>query len=684
MHSKTAEQLHSLRRPSRARANADARLAAAAAARAHYLTALKSRAARVGAHAAAVAAKERLRRVEESARRAAQLAAKLATAEARRNAHVLRARRARARRVQARRSRTRLVRERREATSFRRSELRDTRNLRSKHAAFMEKKSQKSTRMRWAVAKVEQERLLQQSRRALYAAGLKLDKVDGLSFEQLAQIVTNRPAQIGASRALRAIGVRSTHGHVRKLLAAIMVGLLPETTGNHKPMIARGKQLTCCWFFATPTIFARVWAVWLVEFDNWKKKDHQRLVFNLAADAVATDNAIAKDTQWKHELMEHQRRVQKAAEYIGGSQILAQAQASAKNRKDEAIIHEMLIDLPRFLQVVAQPEVISELVWSEVAQELTDTNQCRGPALRKVLSKLDIALNGMVPGCFVLPELNDSRFAYNVLMRAFDALRRCQSPAADDPLTEWLQQAKNRLSSGDIANVLRELSRIVFGTAGQVRSLRMRDIAPIVTQHGHLWEKDRFNERVANGEFDANLPGTRAFLQRAQGAERVKKIQDAVVQLVSSDEEIPEVLHLDAARVGVLRTRIDLASCIATITAVLLGLNIKVPSSSELRQVLQEKGEEVTILRALMQAPDELRELGTGALKRSLRGEPRKVFKQRIAEQVSRLIDTNGHEMMPSTLQVISEDIRFLVDETRRLTDVLIRVHGQRLNAMIV
>ena len=669
--------MHTLIRAHRARANADARLAAAAAARANYIATLKDRAARTGAHVVEVVARERLRRAEEAARRAATLANKLATAEARRNAHMMRARRNRARRAQARRSRVRSVRERREA-SYRRSNTRDWRNSPTSQKQHSSSSFEPTAQLRATVAFVQSTYLLRRARRALVAAGLKPCSIANIPFPKFSQLIASRPAQVGASRALRAVGTRATHGGVRTLLAALIIALHPETAGNQRPIISRARSVTSCLYFGTLDAFSNVWHSWPQHFNDWKKRDREMLVNALAADAVAVDNVIGTKSQWKPEMVAHLRRIENAARYIGGEKRLSVARASVQLRKDDALIHEMLIDLPAFLRQTAQPNVIPEQIWSAVERDLANNSVQESRALQEVLNNLAIALNGMVPNSFQSPQLDDELLALRILERACTALRASQAPAADEALAQWEREAYNRLENGNMYVILRELSELVLKTAANVRVIRMRDVAPVVTQHGHVWERARFEERIAAGEFEPTLPHTRAFMNPIDAPLRPEFLQCAVAKLVCGDMPLPEVLSLDFNRIAQLRITAHVAAHVAALVAALRGLEVTEPNVEKLRTAMLIHGTEAAISKALEQVNSSSRVLAERVLNRAVHGQPVEILLERIVGTCS----TSEFTVAPSALTCVEEDVKTVFSGVKVLANHLALVHGERLAAL--
>ncbi len=667
--------LHTFIRATRARANADARLAAAAVARANYIDALRDRAARAGAHAAAVVARERLRRAEDAARRAAALANKLATAEARRNAYMMRARRIRARRAHARRSRVRSVRERRDA-AYRHSNSREWRSSTQKQPS--KNSFEPTAQLRSTTVFVESAYLLRRARRALFAAGLKPCSLSKIPFPQFSEIIASRPAQVGASRALRAAGTRPTHGGVRTLLAAVIIALHPETAGNHKPTIARARSVTSCLYFGTLDAFSQVWGSWPPHFNAWKKRDREVLVSALAADAVAVDNVIVSKTHWKPEMMAHLRRIESAARYIGGEERLSAARASMRSRKDDALIHEMLLDLPGFLRRIAQPDEIPESIWSTLKEELADAKASQSQALIEVLDILANALNGMVPNSFENPQLDDERLAQRVLEKTCIALRTSQAPAADEALTEWEQGAHNRLSNGEIYPVLRELADLVLRTAASVRALRMRDMAPVVTQYGHVWERSRFEELISAGEFEPTLPRTRAFMTAADSPFGPDVLKIAVAKLVCSNMALPEVLALDFKRIVEVRITAHVAAHVAALVAALRGLGVAEPNMLELRAAMYNHGIERTLTTAVSQVDTASRALAKRILHRTVHGQPVQILLKRLIKVCS----TSELTAIPSALTCVKEDVKAIVGTVKVLSEHLGIVHGDRLRSL--
>lgn len=664
-------------RTRRERPGADARLAAAAEARARKLAALQRRAAHVGAHAAAVAARERARRACDAQRRAAALAAKLATAAQRRAASKPIAGRARARLARARARREACA-----AATSARPRIRCS--VAHPHAVAS------------AVRVLEGVVLLRRARRALNAAQLAPSSLRQLTFAQLAAAVKTRAAQVAAARALRAASVRPTHKSVRTLLAALIIALHPLSAANDTRTVCHARRVAACLYLGSVRALRAAWARWPRDFAAWKKRDRARLEAALVAEAVTTDRLLfLSGVQWREQLEQNQRRIAEAARYIGSQRRVEDARADARAFADDAIVHEMLVDLPGFLAQVANPEKLAPHVWTKLdAQIAAAVPLAQCDALEHVLDALGRALTAMVPASFTTPPMDDvhtheDRVAFSliVLERACAALRVAQPQAADDPLSQWQVTAHQRLVQGDTVPMLKELSSLVFTTAARVRELRMRDVAPLITEHGHSWERSRFEQRIASGAIDSTLPHTTRCLMESRTLAHTlppayprvtRALRACIASLIALDRPSPEIFALDNTRITALRHQARCTATIAALVAALRGLGVARPNVQHIRQSINQGATGIDAAASLVIAHPPA--LATSVLQRATQ-RPASILLDRVATACAHANEVSAN--LPVSLRCVQQDVIHIANAVVNLADHAIRVHGTRISALL-
>lgn len=696
---------HSPERPRTARLPADARLAAAAASRAAQLEDLRQRAARASARALHVAARERVRRAADRAARAERLAARMEVASARVSA--ARARRAADRAARAARFRCRV-----DAADARRRAI-STRGPRrggraARRAARAGQACRKvKTRTVHASTSVTSPTVIQNARReaaraiagafllrrgrdALAAAGLSADAVARLPFDALSSAVSQPAALDAASVLLRSAGREHAGCAPRELLAALVTSLHPTVCGDDAAVSSLARSLTAFIFFGRPLQLAAATRAWAPTLAAWRARDRVHLAQSLAADLAETEAAAASSGgAYARPLAAHRARILRAAKAAGLTSAVAAASARARRRKDDALAHAILLDLPGVLARAGDPRLPPSETWESVAAEAAAGSP--GPATSSVVSRLQAALDAMAPGAFAPPSADSDAFAPTLLDASCAALRASHAPADDAPLARWQDASARRLAeegTGAMADVLRELTERVLATAAAVRVLRIRAATPTVEQFGAARERDAFAAAVEAGEVDAHLPATRAaivacaqsaasLVNGSHGLPRTQVALRAVLAHVLTTEPappLPEILHLDARAISRLRTRARAACILSALHAALRALGVASPDIDSLRSA--GHGEHSSLEEAAAaQIPSPVPANAQALLRRSME-EPVRL----LARRVQRVVETGD---VPAALKCVEEDVGEIGECARRIADLATRVHGERVQAII-
>lgn len=463
------------------------------------------------------------------------------------------------------------------------------------------------------------------------------------------------------------------------LLATVVVALQPGTAGGDVGLVRRARYIVACLYVGTAVGLGMAWRKWPAEFAKWRRKDRIVLLEALADDAVTTD-AMMMGSKWKAELEAHLESIRKAARYVDGVHVVEDARVRARQRVDDAIVHEILVDIKSFLKKVEEPHVLPLHIWQSLERELAAG--APGEALAVVLDALDRSLNGMIPNSFISPPLDDAN-AWIVLERACVALRAAQPPAADDALTDWEEEARARLQRGDIIHALRDLTHLVFATAARVRTIRIRDVIPLVTDHGHSWERERFSDLLRFGT--STLPLTSAMLIDAQVISRQlppvlphiqRALRAGVATLLATDSPIPEILHLDIARISTLRISARAAAHTAALAAALRGLGVPRPDIAALSIAPPAAALAAAVTQVSAHPPD----FAARVLERAT-GRPAALLLDRVAAACAHAQDARAH--LPVALRCVALPVCEIAQAAAAIADHAVRVHADRVSPML-
>lgn len=580
--------------PPRHRTPVEARLAAAAAARAASLEALRARAAKSVARAVSVAAKERERRAQLARERYHSLSERLATAERRREQRIAQRGSVTAiREARARELRNRQINDeerKRFNAQMARAAARDRRHSllgdRAARAARLSptrlsptslpleepqsddlrvtssasslaslqipqpalRPSSPRQELACAVHSVSNYFILRNARKSLIAAGANASRLAALSFEQLTALLEEQAVKAAAVQLVRIVEARVTQRKARVLLSSLLIALHPSSVDWQPQLLPAARYLALCIYFGNIDALNKAWRHWAFIFDEWKRRDQRELLETLVKDAVATEALrMASTTEWEDELEAKQKHTREMINRLAGAagvRRLDAALRAARGLRDEHIIHEMMLDLPGLLSRAANIREVPEHQWEQLSKELSAT-PVQQRTLRIRLKHIEDAFNVMLRSTVSLPELSDtepdSHFAAGFVSKACNGLRLCQAEAADAALQDWERGALQRVRNGEIVPVLRELTEIVDRTRASVSAFRIRAAAPVVQQYGAVWERARFMGHIQSGEYSDSVPRTRAFLQEAlstsggavpNGKEVVFLMQKVAVRLV--------------------------------------------------------------------------------------------------------------------------------------------------------
>lgn len=293
-------------------------------------------------------------------------------------------------------------------------------------------------------------------------------------------------------------------------------------------------------------------------------------------DAVATeslrDSVSAKDMVeeekviWYEQLDGKILKITEAVRRIGGEvavKRLHAAIAGAKMSLNEFLIHEIMLDVDGLLrdgykhttpanidtssveQILADelrssPQILTTFnhIVREISNLLTAISSERklfapltgtktSPSWKQKQELFTVVLTLPIHGlvrvsrsetytAVEFEEINDelSTNTLRILLHtAVDLIKGLHEPAEDHNLESWRREADDRIEL-EPATVILELYKNVHGLRQRVAKATIRSLAPTVQINGVYWENTRFTEKLTNGEIDAALPNTTAWLLR--------------------------------------------------------------------------------------------------------------------------------------------------------------------------
>lgn len=433
----------------------------------------------------------------------------------------------------------------------------------------------------------------------------------------------------------------------RILLACLLLALHPHSvmetkTGSpysHETFtIHCARRMLLCLHFATLGAFCNAWKTWRQAFLVWKKSDAKAIVKAMIKDAVATEamrisvergfsrstnvNAVSyalggssaaspeevehaqqEHSIWKEHIAAKQKKLREAIVRIAGEEgerRLNAALSAASHAQNEQLVHEILVDLPGLLRRVQTTKNVPGETWERLREQLS-TRPPNSDELSLRLAEITHTLNNMLPDSFALVEEEESGlielnvdFAVMVVLKASEALKKCQAQAYDDALELWTNATvrKIRAASEDFVSVvvdaLKELTTKVRDVQVDVLSYRIRQSAPIVQQYGEAWERSHFQSRIVAQEFSESLPRTRALLcevlsdldqqennlrddLRHHSPEALRTVLvNAIIRLIQRPllyrtRDLPELMHLDLERVTTMQNDVQRCAIVAAL-----------------------------------------------------------------------------------------------------------------------
>jgi hypothetical protein len=322
--------------------------------------------------------------------------------------------------------------------------------------------------------------------------------------------------------------------------------------------------------------------------------------------------------------------------------------------------------------------------------------------------------------------------------------KRCQAWLTQIDQVEQKIKQQNSLAGertmyliSSLFSIVCEILDFIEETERSVIIAKVKILAPIVQEHGPEWERARFEEKIKHSLFDERLPITRSWLESSvrlmkeqfttlniQAVTTVGKsalenvIGAALVYLIEKPyslpaEEIPEVLKLDHERNFNLQNDVQRLSLLAALDLILkrfMNDKIGVPLSCDLRsvnEVLKDnntsmKDMEEHLFMCVYEALDDLdsnevflSDEEKDFLRRMLSKAARledpvfSILKRRILDSLRKqfLLSPNNvtddFHLRSLGLAVIVEDFHSVVEQLRKISTHLVKVHSQRLMKLV-
>ncbi|GJQ10261.1 hypothetical protein GpartN1_g2052.t1 [Galdieria partita] len=286
-------------------------------------------------------------------------------------------------------------------------------------------------------------------------------------------------------------------------------------------------------------------------------------------------------------------------------------------------------------------------------------------------------------------------------------------------------------------SIVCEILDFIEETERSIIIAKMKILAPIVQEHGPEWERARFEQKINQCIINEKLPATRTWLENSMRLIREQFVTlnlhavttgdktalenvlgAALVYLIEQPhslpiEEVPEVLRLDHERIFILQNdlqRLSLLSALDLILRRFMSDKTGVPVAFDLRSInvcLKDTNAglediETQLFMCVHDSLDNLESEGNADLislteqdKNFLRSMLRKaarledpvfsILKRRILESLRKqfLLSPNNvtddYHLRSLGLSAIVQDFHDMMNELRKLSSHLVKVHSQRL-----
>lgn len=426
--------------------------------------------------------------------------------------------------------------------------------------------------------------LLSRSRRVLRHAGLLGPAISSASFDSIAARVQTTPALSAARMALRAITIHLNSEHStektptprpsdsRILLSALLIATHPavvassplpglagvvRATTHDEDVISKARAVAFALHAAPLSLLSRTWRTWRPTFMAWKARDKSHLVDALIASALAAaerDRAAMgqlsalSDVTCMYRCLNGEENteagreagsstwldeIRTAVAAVDGQQGVARlndALQHAGQRRDERLVHELVIDPERLANSFCAATNVPAVAWERMRAELVQKKpnlletSTRLAFVRRVLTSLGAkTIETDWPTVESASELNAS-FVCSLIRVVASGCMECQAEAFDTDVQNWASDATFRVrhavtcktsSPNVLANIavsiLQEATDLVTGVHAHVVSWRIQRAANDIAAYGAAWERARFAERVERRE--VSLQRTKQWLR---------------------------------------------------------------------------------------------------------------------------------------------------------------------------